>query len=102
MGLGGPIGGLVSDWFGWRWAFIMQLPLFALSLVLTTYNLRYVTPGRAKRTKDVLTRVDWGGSFTLLMAVGAFLTFLSMKFNEDYTVNFLRFPNLESDYAIVG
>lgn len=30
--------------FGWRWAFIMQLPLFALSLLLTTYNLRYVTP----------------------------------------------------------
>lgn len=62
MGLGGPLGGLVSDRFavlpylfggiisdfptrfGWRWAFIMQLPLFALSLILTTYNLRYVTP----------------------------------------------------------
>ncbi|KAI9570815.1 major facilitator superfamily domain-containing protein [Boletus coccyginus] len=84
MGLGGPIGGLVSDWFGWRWAFIMQLPLFALSLILTTYNLRYVTPGRAKSTKDVLKRVDWGGSFTLLVAVGAFLMFLSMKYNEDY------------------
>ncbi|KAF8126630.1 MFS general substrate transporter [Boletus edulis] len=87
MGLGGPIGGLVSDWFGWRWAFIMQLPLFALSLLLTTYNLRYVTPGKAKSTKDVLTRIDWCGSFTLLVAVGAFLTFLSMKFNEDYAWN---------------
>ncbi|KAG8217158.1 major facilitator superfamily domain-containing protein [Butyriboletus roseoflavus] len=85
MGLGGPIGGLVSDWFGWRWAFIMQLPLFALSLVLTAYNLHYVTPGKAKSTKDILKRIDWGGSFTLLVAVGAFLTFLSMKFNEDYT-----------------
>ncbi|KAH0830218.1 major facilitator superfamily domain-containing protein [Lanmaoa asiatica] len=85
MGLGGPIGGLVSDWFGWRWAFIMQLPLFALSLFLTTYHLRYVTPGKAKSTKDILKRIDWGGSFTLLVAVGAFLTFLSMKFNEDYT-----------------
>ncbi|KAG6375867.1 major facilitator superfamily domain-containing protein [Boletus reticuloceps] len=84
MGLGGPIGGLVSDWFGWRWAFIMQLPLFAFSLLLTTYNLRYVTPGKAKSTKDALTRIDWCGSFTLLVAVGAFLTFLSMKFNEDY------------------
>ncbi|KAN0075559.1 Major facilitator superfamily domain containing protein [Tylopilus felleus] len=84
MGLGGPIGGLVSDWFGWRWAFIMQLPLFALSLVLTTYNLRYVTPGKAKSTKDILTRIDWGGSFTLLVAVGGFLMFLSMKYNEDH------------------
>ncbi|KAF9228964.1 vacuolar amino acid permease [Gyrodon lividus] len=84
MGLGGLIGGLVSDWFGWRWAFIMQMPLFALSLILTTYNLRYVTPGKGKNAKDVLKRIDWGGSFTLLIAVGSFLVFLSMKFNEDY------------------
>ncbi|KAG9309209.1 vacuolar amino acid permease [Chiua virens] len=84
-GLGGPIGGLVCDWFGWRWAFIMQLPLFVLSFSLTAYNLHYVTPGKARNTKDILKRVDWGGSFTLLVAVGAFLVFLSMKFNEDYT-----------------
>ncbi|KAH7890122.1 major facilitator superfamily domain-containing protein [Phlebopus sp. FC_14] len=84
MGLGGPLGGLVSDRFGWRWAFIMQIPLFALSLVLTTYNLRYVTPGKGKSAKDVLKRIDWGGSFTLLITVGCFLVFLSMKYNEDY------------------
>ncbi|KAF8842637.1 MFS general substrate transporter [Paxillus ammoniavirescens] len=84
QGLGGPIGGLVSDWFGWRWAFIMQIPLFALSLTLTTYNLRYVTPGKGKNAKDVLKRIDWGGSFALLIAVGSFLIFLSMKYNEDY------------------
>ncbi|KAF9239086.1 major facilitator superfamily domain-containing protein [Melanogaster broomeanus] len=84
MGLGGPIGGLVSDWFGWRWAFIMQMPLFALSFILTTYNLRYVTPGKGKSARDVLKRIDWGGSLTLLIAVGSFLVFLSMKYNEDY------------------
>jgi MFS family permease len=84
MGLGGPIGGLVSDWLGWRWAFIMQMPLFAISLILTSYNLRYVTPGKGKSAKDVLKRIDWGGIFTLLIAVGSFLVFLSMKYNEDY------------------
>lgn len=30
--------------YGWRWAFLLQLPLFALSLVLTTVNLHYPTP----------------------------------------------------------
>ena len=30
--------------FGWRWAFLIQLPLFALSFFLTSTNLRYVTP----------------------------------------------------------
>lgn len=83
MGLGGPIGGLISDWLGWRWAFLIQMPLFVLSLILTTYNLRYVTPGKSSNTKDVLKRIDYGGSFSLLLSVGSCLVFLSMKYNED-------------------
>lgn len=83
MGLGGPIGGLISDRFGWRWAFLIQMPLFALSLALTTYNLRYVTPGKSKNAKDVLKRIDYGGSFAILLSVGSCLVFLSMKYNED-------------------
>ncbi|KAG1854788.1 major facilitator superfamily domain-containing protein [Suillus subalutaceus] len=83
MGLGGPIGGLISDRFGWRWAFLIQMPLFVLSLALTTYNLRYVTPGKSRNTRDVLKRIDYGGSFSLLLSVGSCLVFLSMKYNED-------------------
>ncbi|KAG1778351.1 major facilitator superfamily domain-containing protein [Suillus placidus] len=83
MGLGGPIGGLISDRFGWRWAFLIQMPLFVLSLALTTYNLRYVTPGKGKNAKDVLKRIDYGGSFAILLSVGSCLVFLSMKYNED-------------------
>ena len=29
---------------GWRWAFLIQMPLFFVSLGLTQYNLNYVTP----------------------------------------------------------
>ena len=29
---------------GWRWAFLLQLPLFAISFILTAFNLHYVTP----------------------------------------------------------
>ncbi|KAG1799327.1 major facilitator superfamily domain-containing protein [Suillus plorans] len=83
MGLGGPIGGLISDRFGWRWAFLIQMPFFVLSLALTTYNLRYVTPGKSGNTKDVLKRIDYGGIFSLLLCVGSCLVFLSMKYNED-------------------
>ena len=63
MGLGGPLGGFIADRYarlcsipsnvilkvhrlGWRWAFIIQLPMFAVSFVLTSINLRYVTPVR--------------------------------------------------------
>ncbi|KLO19602.1 MFS general substrate transporter [Schizopora paradoxa] len=83
MGLGGPIGGYISDRFGWRWAFIIQLPLFVLSFMLTSANLNYVTPGKGKSAKEVLKRIDYGGTVTLLGAVLSFLTFLSNKFNEE-------------------
>ena len=36
---------------GWRWAFLLQLPLFAISFILTAFNLHYVTP---VRPRDVL------------------------------------------------
>ncbi|CAA7260995.1 unnamed protein product [Cyclocybe aegerita] len=82
MGLGGPVGGLITDWLGWRWAFLIQIPLFVLSWVLTTYNLTYVIPGTGRGTKEVLKRIDYGGSFSLLGAVGLLLVFLSVRFNE--------------------
>ncbi|KAI0045780.1 MFS general substrate transporter [Auriscalpium vulgare] len=83
MGLGGPLGGVISDRFGWRWAFLMQLPLFLLSFMLTSVNLRYTTPGKGKSTKEVLKRIDYGGSATLLGAVLSFLVFLSNRYNNE-------------------
>ncbi|KAI0668302.1 vacuolar amino acid permease [Trametes maxima] len=83
MGLGGPLGGFIADRLGWRWAFLIQIPLFLLSFVLTSINLHYVTPGRGKSAKDVLKRIDYGGSATLLLAVLSVLVFLSMRFSEE-------------------
>ncbi|KAF8352168.1 vacuolar amino acid permease [Amanita rubescens] len=82
LGFGGPFGGLITDWLGWRWAFLIQMPLFLLSFILTTYNLNYVTAGKGKNTTEVIKRIDYGGSVTLLLAVGAALVFLSARYNE--------------------
>ncbi|KAM5542022.1 hypothetical protein V8D89_004332 [Ganoderma adspersum] len=84
MGLGGPLGGFIADRLGWRWAFLLQLPLFAISFILTAFNLHYVTPGRGKSAKEVLKRIDYAGSATLLLTVLSFLVFLSMRFSEEY------------------
>ncbi|KAK0186064.1 major facilitator superfamily domain-containing protein [Armillaria mellea] len=81
MGLGGPIGGLITDWLGWRWAFLIQVPFFAVSFMLTSYNLRYVTSGRGKSTRDILKRIDYAGSLSLLISVGSCLFFLSTRYN---------------------
>ncbi|KAJ7500461.1 major facilitator superfamily domain-containing protein [Mycena galericulata] len=82
MGLGGPFGGLITDLFGWRAAFLFQIPLFVLAFILTSYNIRYVTPGKSKSPKDVLKRIDYFGSLTLLISVGSLLVFLSTRYNE--------------------
>ncbi|KAF6758549.1 multidrug resistance protein [Ephemerocybe angulata] len=82
LGLGGPLGGLVTDWLGWRWAFLIQMPLFCCSYILTSINLNYVTEGKGKSTKEMLKRIDYGGSASLMMAVGSCLLFLSAKYNE--------------------
>ncbi|KAI0074691.1 MFS general substrate transporter [Panus rudis PR-1116 ss-1] len=84
MGLGGPLGGWIADQYGWRWAFLIQMPLFLVSFILTSINLHYVTPGKGRSTKEVLKRIDYGGSITLLIAVLSFLIFLSTKYNEEY------------------
>ncbi|PPR05145.1 hypothetical protein CVT26_012231 [Gymnopilus dilepis] len=82
LGLGGPIGGLITDWLGWRWAFLIQIPMFFVSYLLTSWNLNYVTEGAGKSTKEILKRIDYLGSGTLLFAVGSTLLFLSARFNE--------------------
>ncbi|KAJ7753413.1 vacuolar amino acid permease [Mycena maculata] len=82
MGLGGPFGGLITDWLGWRAAFLLQIPVFILAFFLTSYNIRYVTPGKGKSPKEVLKRIDYFGSLTLLISVGALLIFLSTRYNE--------------------
>ncbi|KAF8514717.1 major facilitator superfamily domain-containing protein [Hysterangium stoloniferum] len=86
-GFGGPLGGWISDRFGWRWAFLVQIPFWVTSFILTGYNLRYVTPGRGRSTKDVLKRIDYGGSLTLLLSIGSLLFFPSYKYNDDLPFN---------------
>ncbi|KAF7307903.1 Vacuolar amino acid permease [Mycena kentingensis (nom. inval.)] len=85
MGLGGPFGGVITDLLGWRAAFLIQLPLFALAALITQLNITYTTPGGkgpAKSAKDVLRRIDYLGSITLLISVLSLLIFLSSRYNE--------------------
>ncbi|KAG8927122.1 hypothetical protein FRC02_008448 [Tulasnella sp. 418] len=83
MGLGGPLGGYISDKFGWRWAFLVQVPFFLTAFTFVTLNLNYATPGKGKNTREVLKRIDYYGCSTLLCAVGSCLFFLSLRYNQN-------------------
>ena len=68
--------------WGWRCAFLLQLPFFALALILS-FNIRYTTPGRSK-SLSVLKKIDWFGTVALLAFVLFLLAFLSFKFQSDH------------------
>ncbi|KAF8179676.1 vacuolar amino acid permease [Pholiota molesta] len=87
LGFGGPIGGLITDWLGWRWAFLIQIPFFCIAFLLTDYNLNYVTEGTGKSTKEMLKRIDFLGSGCLMMTVGSMLIFLSVRYNASFPMS---------------
>jgi MFS family permease len=65
-GVGSVFGGWVNDTWGWRMAFIAQVPLIVVSAVLV-YIYVDVPPKESKRSK--LSRVDFPGAFTLIFSL---------------------------------
>ena len=45
--------------YDWRAAFLIQIPLFCVSFVLTGYNLRYVTPVRLTVKNTINSAHSW-------------------------------------------
>jgi EmrB/QacA subfamily drug resistance transporter len=74
FGLGsivGPlVGGFITDHFGWRWVFLVNLPLGLIGLVLIAVLLPKVV-GRGR------VRVDWLGIILLISGVVPILTALT-------------------------
>ncbi|KIK08399.1 hypothetical protein K443DRAFT_1497 [Laccaria amethystina LaAM-08-1] len=85
-GLGGPLGGWVSDVFGWRSAFYMQAPilLFSIVLVATKVNIQLSDEVQNQKLSEKLRRMDFLGSLTLVAAVGCFLLGVNLKTAEEY------------------
>lgn len=85
-GLGGPLGGWVSDVFGWRSAFYMQAPvlLFSIVLVATKVNIQLSDEVQNQKLSEKLCRMDFLGSLTLVAAVGCFLLGINLKTAEEY------------------
>ncbi|CAI6340800.1 unnamed protein product [Periconia digitata] len=63
-GLGGFYGGWIHDSIGWRWAFLIQVPLIFISMVLVMLTVP-ATPSDPD-DKPKLKRIDFLGSFILV------------------------------------
>ncbi|WP_051838922.1 MDR family MFS transporter [Streptomyces sp. NRRL F-5126] len=74
--IGGPlVGGFVTGHAGWRWAFLLNLPLGAVALVwcAVTLHLPAPDPRVQARPGHVSARLDWPGVASLTAAVCAFV-----------------------------
>lgn len=65
-GLGGLFGGFVNDTWGWRVAFLTQVPMVAISGTLVFFTVR-IPPKKSEKSK--LSRVDFAGAFTLVLTL---------------------------------
>ncbi|SCV67035.1 BQ2448_5681 [Microbotryum intermedium] len=81
--LGGPFGGLMHEVFGWRAAFMVQVPVLVVVLVGTLGLISYpVDTPPAQSSWKMLNRIDFGGCAALLLAFGTFLISLGLRNNE--------------------
>ncbi|KAI0386129.1 MFS general substrate transporter, partial [Hypomontagnella monticulosa] len=83
MASGAPIGGLVADSIGWRWAFAGQFPIAIIAWLSVLLVLHLPKADHAHWTAKVL-RIDFLGAFVLVSAVFTLLFGLDNGSNEGW------------------
>jgi MFS family permease len=82
---GGPIGGIVTQTIGWRWAFLIQAPATVFAMVLVAWKLK-VKPkddnlngsNEPKSIGTKLKRVDLPGSIFMSLTILSAMLILDM------------------------
>jgi len=83
-GIGGPLGGWINDSFGWRYAFLFQIPVLAFSCVLVAWKVSIPLSQEVKNQPLYvkLRRLDFAGSATLAATIGSLLLGATFKSAE--------------------
>ncbi|KAH9934029.1 MFS general substrate transporter [Epithele typhae] len=68
--VGAPLGGLLVDRFSWRWAFLLQVPLMLLAILIVSIFLRLPSPPSSDLDfRAKLARIDFAGSGALIVSI---------------------------------
>ncbi|KAL3466476.1 hypothetical protein BJX64DRAFT_274472 [Aspergillus heterothallicus] len=84
-GIGAPLGGVLSDYIGWRWAFIAQFPLCIIAFAAVSIMLDLPAP-EDTHWKIKLRRIDFPGAIVLIGAVLGFLVGFDRGSNVSWTM----------------
>ncbi|KAK0720198.1 major facilitator superfamily domain-containing protein [Lasiosphaeris hirsuta] len=81
---GASFGGSIADGIGWRWCFILQVPISAFALLVGALVIKNPEGGFeiGRGFRDIWTRVDFTGSLLLVVAISIQLVGLSLGGNE--------------------
>lgn len=74
-----PLGGYITDHWGWRWIFYVNVPIGALAIALTLMFLPYVATRRGWRD------IDFAGCVALTVALVPILVALSISNDHAWT-----------------
>ncbi|KAI5287700.1 hypothetical protein KEM54_005809 [Ascosphaera aggregata] len=83
--IGAPLGGLLADYIGWRWAFLAQGPM-CLVAIMTVSLWLHLPPRDESHWKEKLRRVDFLGALTLVLTVFCFLLGMDRGSNISWTL----------------
>lgn len=79
--LGPPLGGYITDNFGWPFIFYINIPLGIIAALLT---LQFVRSPRYNAVKSNMKEVDWAGIGLLAVFVGSLQYVLEKGHDEDW------------------
>ena len=82
---GAPLGGLLADSIGWRWAFLGQAPMCLCAFVAVIFLLHLPAQDQ-KDWKTNVRRIDFLGAFVLLLAVLGMLIGLDRGSNVAWNI----------------
>ena len=81
---GAPLGGLLADAVGWRWAFLGQFPLCVLAS-LSVYFILHLPTQDDSHWREKLGKIDFLGALTLITAVFCLLLGLDRGSNVSWS-----------------
>jgi MFS family permease len=81
---GAALGGSIADSIGWRWCFLLQVPMSAFALVVGALVIKNPQGilGSGKTFKAVWAKVDFTGAMILVVGISIQLVGLSLGGNE--------------------
>lgn len=102
---GASFGGLIADTIGWRWCFLIQVPISTLGFAVGWFvvsDQERVGESENGGFKEMWDKVDFAGAFVLVIALSMQLLALSLGGNELPWSNGWVIGSLVGSFVLLG